>query len=84
MGLVNVLSALKFGIKGIDTSLGGIGGSPFIKNSRGNIGTEDTIYLLNSLGYEMGIDIKKIARLSKFLEKKIGSMYFGGKVYKIV
>ncbi len=84
LGLVNVLSALKFGIKGIDTSLGGIGGSPFIKNSRGNIGTEDTIYLLNSLGYEMGIDIQKIAILSKFLEKKIGSSYFGGKVYKIV
>jgi len=84
LGLVNLFTALNHGIKEIDTSLGGIGGSPFIKNSKGNIATEDTVYLLDSLGYEMGIDIKTISKLSKFLEKKIGSSYFGGKIYKII
>lgn len=84
LGLVNLFTALNFGIKEIDTSLGGIGGSPFIKNSKGNIATEDTVYLLDSLGYDMGIDIKKLSELSKFLEKKIGSSYFGGKIYKII
>ena len=84
LGLVNLFTALNHGIKEIDTSLGGIGGSPFIKKSKGNIATEDTVYLLDSLGYEMGIDIKTISKLSKFLEKKIGSSYFGGKIYKII
>ncbi|MFL2983713.1 MAG: hydroxymethylglutaryl-CoA lyase [Candidatus Neomarinimicrobiota bacterium] len=84
LGLVNIHTALNFGIKIIDTSLGGIGGSPFIKDSKGNIGTEDTVYLLDSLGYDMGIDIRKISKLSKFLEKKIGSSYFGGKMYKLI
>ena len=84
LGLVNLFAALKFGIKEIDTSLGGIGGSPFIEKSKGNIATEDTVYLMESMGYDMGIDIKKISKLSKSLEKKIGSAYFGGKIYKMI
>ena len=84
LGLVNLFAALDFGIKEIDTSLGGIGGSPFIKKSKGNIATEDVAYLMESMGYDIGIDIKKISDLSNYLEKKIGSQYFGGKVYKLV
>ena len=84
LGLVNLFTALDFGIKEIDTSLGGIGGSPFIKNSRGNIATEDAIYLMESMGYDMGIDIKKISKLSRDLEKKIGSKYFSGKIYNLI
>ena len=84
LGLVNLFSALDFGIKEIDTSLGGIGGSPFIKNSKGNIATEDVAYLMESMGYNTGLDIKKLSDLSNYLEKKIGSQYFGGKVYKLM
>ena len=83
LGLVNLFTALDFGIKEIDTSLGGIGGSPFIKDSRGNIATEDAVYLMESMGYDMGIDIKKISKLSRDLEKKIGSKYFSGKIYNL-
>tara|TARA_Y100000994_G_C15686167_1_gene439785 strand:+ start:790 stop:1680 length:891 start_codon:yes stop_codon:yes gene_type:complete len=84
LGLVNLFTALEFGIKEIDTSLGGIGGSPFIKKSKGNIATEDVAYLMESMGYDIGLDIKKISDLSNYLEKKIGSQYFGGKIYKLI
>jgi len=84
LGLVNLFKALEFGIKEIDTSLGGIGGSPFIKKSKGNIATEDVAYLMESMGYDIGLDIKKISDLSNYLEKKIGSQYFGGKIYKLI
>ena len=84
LGLVNLFAALDFGIKEIDTSLGGIGGSPFIKNSKGNIATEDVAYLMKSMGYDIGLDIKKLSDLSNYLEKKIGSKYFGGKIYKLI
>ena len=84
LGLVNLFAALNFGIKEIDTSLGGIGGSPFIKNSKGNIATEDVAYLMESMGYDTGLDIKKLSDLSSYLEKKIGSQYFGGKIYKMI
>ena len=84
LGLVNLFAALDFGIKEIDTSLGGIGGSPFIKNSKGNIATEDVAYLMASMGYDTGLDIKKLSDLSNYLEKKIGRQYFGGKIYKLM
>ena len=84
LGLVNLFKALEFGIKEIDTSLGGIGGSPFIKKSKGNIATEDVAYLMESMGYDIGLDIKKLSDLSKYLEEKIGSQYFGGKIYKLI
>ena len=84
LGLVNLFTALDFGIREIDTSLGGIGGSPFIKDSTGNIATEDAVYLMEAMGYDMGIDLKKISKLSRTLEKKIGRKYFGGTIYKLI
>ena len=84
LGLVNLFTALDFGIREIDTSLGGIGGSPFIKDSKGNIATEDAVYLMEAMGYDMGVDLKKISKLSNALEKKIGRKYFGGTIYKLI
>jgi len=82
LGLINLSEALKFDIREIDTSMGGIGGSPFIQKSTGNIATEDTIALLNKIGYSLEIDIKKISKISRRLEKIIGSSYFSGSLYK--
>ena len=84
LGLLNLNEALKFDINGIDTSMGGIGGSPFIEGSSGNIATEDTIYMLDNLGYNIGIDIKKISKISRKLEEKIGGSYFSGNLYKMI
>ena len=84
LGLLNLNEALKFDINEIDTSMGGIGGSPFIEGSSGNIATEDTIYMLDNLGYNIGIDIKKISKISRKLEKKIGGSYFSGNLYKMI
>ncbi len=84
LGLLNLNEALKFDINEIDTSMGGIGGSPFIEGSSGNIATEDTIYMLDSLGYNIGIDIKKISKISRKLEEKIGGSYFSGNLYKMI
>ena len=84
LGLLNLNEALKFDINEIDTSMGGIGGSPFIEGSSGNIATEDTIYMLDNLGYNIGIDIKKISKKSRKLEEKIRGSYFSGNLYKII
>ena len=81
-GLKNLRCALQFGIKEIDASLGGIGGTPYLKNSKGNIATEDTVSMLEKMGYHTGIDYKKVSRQSRFLEKIIGKKYFSGEMYK--
>ena len=81
-GLKSLCCALQFGIKEIDTSLGGIGGTPYLKSSKGNIATEDTVSMLEKMGYQTGIDCKKVSEQSRFLEKIIGEKHFSGEMYK--
>lgn len=82
LGMANVYEALRQGVDRFDTSLAAMGGCPFIKGAAGNIATEDTAYLLESLGIETGIDRDKVAassrRIKDFLEKE-----FPGKLYKL-
>jgi hydroxymethylglutaryl-CoA lyase len=82
LGLANVVAAVESGVRWFDTAFGGMGGCPFIPNATGNIPTEDTVYLLESLGFSTGIDREKIAQISqkmaKFLQKE-----FSGKLYKL-
>lgn len=82
LGLANLYSSLPFGIIHFDTSFGGLGGSPFINGSSGNIPTEETVNLLEGLGYNIMIDKKKISKISRWLYKKIPSSYFGGQIFK--
>jgi len=56
-GLANVLAALEEGMRGFDAALGGLGGCPFAPGSVGNINTEDLVYLLESEGFDSGIDL---------------------------
>ncbi len=80
LGLVNLMKAMEYGIARFDTSFGGMGGCPFVKGAAGNIATEDTVYLLSSLGIETGINIQKVAgcslKMEHFIEKPLpGKLY---------
>ena len=81
--LDNVRVAIEMGIDQFDASFGGIGGSPFMKGSKGNIATEEIVEQLNILGYKSGIDNNKVAIASKMLEGIIDPAYFHGKLYKL-
>ena len=83
LGLANVVAALEVGVSQFDSSLGGIGGCPFIKGATGNIATEDTVNLFHGLGIETDIDVNKVSAVSQSLVPVIGEEYFSGKLYKI-
>lgn len=72
LGMANVFAALQMGITRFDTSLGGLGGCPFIPGATGNIATEDTVYLLESMGVRTGIDAGKVAAASFVMEHHLG------------
>lgn len=57
MGLANVQVALEEGVTMMDASLGGMGGCPFVPGAKGNIATEDLIYMLHDMGIETGYDL---------------------------
>jgi hydroxymethylglutaryl-CoA lyase len=83
MGLVNLMTALEMGIAHFDTSLGGLGGCPFVAGAAGNIATEDTIHLLNSLNVATGIDCAKVASESRKLSCLLGHD-LTGKLYRLL
>ena len=68
LGLANVYAALRHGVTKFDTAFGGLGGCPFIVGAKGNIATEDTLNLMAELGVATGVDIGKLAGLSRRLE----------------
>ncbi len=59
-GMANLRAALDMGVRQFDTSLGGLGGCPFIPGAKGNISTEQTVDTLESLGYRTGVDRKRL------------------------
>jgi hydroxymethylglutaryl-CoA lyase len=82
LGLANVVAALEVGISRFDTSLGGLGGCPFIPGATGNIATEDTVWLLNQLGVETGISIKGVAAVSRRMARWLDHP-LTGKIYAL-
>jgi hydroxymethylglutaryl-CoA lyase len=67
LGLANVLAGLEEGITIFDASLGGIGGCPFAPGASGNIVTEDLVFMLQSMGYETGIDLEKLMKVREIV-----------------
>ncbi len=75
MGLANVWAALQEGITAFDTSLGGLGGCPFIPGAKGNIATEDTVYMLEDMGIKTGVDLDQLIEVSLSFEKFFGKKF---------
>jgi hydroxymethylglutaryl-CoA lyase len=82
-GLANVIAALAVGIFHFDTAFGGMGGCPFIKGASGNISTEDLVFMLGQMGIHTGIDVHKLAAVSRNLEPIIGKS-FAGKMHHVL
>ena len=82
-GLANALAAMQIGVAHFDTAFGGTGGCPFIKGATGNISTEDMAFMSAQMGIETGIDIAKIAAISRSLEEYL-SKQFSGKMHRVI
>ena len=72
MGLANILAAVQSGIVRFDGSLGGLGGCPYAPGASGNVSSEDAIHMLDSMGYDTGINIPKLLELAKELPQIVG------------
>jgi hydroxymethylglutaryl-CoA lyase len=75
LGLANVWAALNEGVSIFDSSLGGLGGCPFIVGARGNIATEDTVNMLHETGVKTGIEIDMLIEASQRFEHYMGQTF---------
>ncbi len=69
--LANILVALEEGIAVVDSAVSGLGGCPYAKGASGNVSTEDVLYMLNGMGIETGVDLKKIAAAGRFIAEAL-------------
>jgi hydroxymethylglutaryl-CoA lyase len=70
--LVNAYAALERGVIRFDTSVGGLGGSPFAHGAGGNLATESLVALLDDLGVRTGIAVHALIETASVLAGALG------------
>lgn len=70
--LVNAYAAFQLGVRRFDTSVGGLGGSPFAVGAAGNLATEDLVHLFDDLGVTTGIDLERLLTASASASDIVG------------
>lgn len=79
--VANVWQAYLSGIRVFDSSVGSLGGCPFAPGAKGNVSTEDLVYLFQQGGIETGVDLAKLintgawisGKLSKHNDSRVGA-----------
>lgn len=72
MALANMVAGMQAGIARYDASLAGLGGCPFAPGASGNIASEDMLHMLDEMGIETGIDLRRMIALAKQLQEWVG------------
>jgi hydroxymethylglutaryl-CoA lyase len=70
--LANTLAALRSGVTTVDASAGGLGGCPYAESATGNLATEDLVWMLDGLGVETGVDVRRLAQTSQWMAAQLG------------
>ncbi len=71
-GYDNLKAALAIGVRRFDTSIGGLGGCPFIPGAAGNIATGRTVSLVESMGLTTGINLDCLEKEWRALQLRLG------------
>jgi len=70
--LVNAYAALQRGVTRFDTSVGGLGGSPFAHGATGNLATEELVAMLDDLGVVTGISVEGLVDAAALASALVG------------
>ncbi|HET8930724.1 MAG TPA: hydroxymethylglutaryl-CoA lyase [Acidimicrobiales bacterium] len=70
--LLNAWTALQLGVRRFDTSVGGLGGSPFAPGAAGNLATEEFIAVLDDVGVVTGIDVEGLIDAARLAAELVG------------
>jgi hydroxymethylglutaryl-CoA lyase len=70
--LGNTLAALRCGVTTVDASAGGLGGCPYAESATGNLATEDLVWMLDGLGIQTGVEVRKLAATSRWMAERLG------------
>jgi hydroxymethylglutaryl-CoA lyase len=71
-GLANVLAALEAGCASFESSFGELGGCPVPAGATGNIATDDLVSMLDEMGVDTGIDLRKVIEAALEAQRVLG------------
>ncbi|MEW5852860.1 MAG: hydroxymethylglutaryl-CoA lyase [Myxococcota bacterium] len=70
--LANALAGLEAGVRAFDSAAGGLGGCPYAPGASGNLATEDLVYMLDGMGLHTGVDVEKVAAVTRTMGRILG------------
>lgn len=82
LGIANALAGLEEGVRAFDSCLAGLGGCPYAPGASGNVVTEDLVFMLESMGFETGIDLPKLIAARAVLHEGLPAEPMHGQVPK--
>ncbi len=74
MAIANVLTAWEAGVRVFDASVGGLGGCPYAPGARGNVATEDVVWLMQGMGVNLttAIDLDALVDTAAWMSAQLG------------
>ncbi|OQD66143.1 hypothetical protein PENPOL_c005G05304 [Penicillium polonicum] len=69
--VANVWEAFNCGIRVFDSSVGGLGGCPFAPGAKGNVASEDLVYMFHNAGVSTGINLPKLVETGAWISKQL-------------
>jgi hydroxymethylglutaryl-CoA lyase len=72
LALANIYAALESGVDLFESSIGGLGGCPFVPGATGNVATEDLVNMLEMMGVETGISLEGLLTASSEVQHLLG------------
>ena len=82
LGLANALAGLEEGVRAFDSCLAGLGGCPYAPGASGNVVTEDLVFMLESMGFDTGIDLPRLFEARAILREGLPDEPMHGQVPK--
>lgn len=70
----NVWTAYQCGLRVFDSSVGGLGGCPFAPGAKGNVATEDLVYMFHQAGVDTGVDLNKLVETGAWISSKLSKV----------
>jgi hydroxymethylglutaryl-CoA lyase len=82
LGLANVAAGLEVDIRRFDSAVSGLGGCPFAPGARGNIVSEDLVFMLERMGLSTGIDLDRLMATRAILAEHVPARELTGHVHE--
>ncbi|EXJ87209.1 hydroxymethylglutaryl-CoA lyase [Capronia epimyces CBS 606.96] len=70
--VANVARAYDLGLRTFDSSVAGLGGCPYAVGAKGNLATEDIVYMFDRMGVNTGVDLDKLVETGDWISQQLG------------